>query len=88
MLYLVMEYCEQYEQPLALVKRTDLPAGGLLCWVDRKNPAAMFQSHADARAAISRTEYYRLAFEDEGEEWPQKKFCKIISVRIVNRGGE
>ena len=75
--YLVMERCEEWEQPLALEKGPTFPAGGLLVWAkNAREPVALFDSRAAARAAITRTEHYRLAFGSIHH--PEKKFCFIV----------
>lgn len=80
--YLVMESCEEYEQALGLRTGDGLPKGGILDWADRKNDArAMFDSHANARAAIDRTEHYRLAYGRT--DLPEKKLCRIVTIAAV-----
>lgn len=77
--YLVIETCEDYEQPLGLNTAPNLPAGGVLEWTDKAR--AIFADRATARAAIDRTEHYRLAFASK--DHPERKFCKIIPVAAV-----
>jgi len=82
--YIVMEQCEDYKQ--ALVLRTDkaYPPGGLLDWPHTdKEPRAVFPNRASARAAIVRTEHYRLAF-GEVHRWPERRFCVVVPVAMVS----
>lgn len=84
--YMVFEASEDFEQGLRLVHGEAMPAGGILDWREGKQPVAMFQSRAAARDAIARTEHYRLAFGND--RLPERKFCKIVPVRIVPEQGE
>lgn len=68
--YLVVETCEDWEQPLRLVRGPHYPAAGLLDWGE---PAA--------RAAIARTEHYRLAFGDLN--LPERRWCQVRSAQVV-----
>lgn len=70
--YVVVEHCDDYEQILGLVIADGYPPGGVLDWT--KGPRAMFPSRAEARAAIVRTDHYRLAF---GARLPERKLCRI-----------
>lgn len=79
--YLVMDSCEDYEQALRLCTGMDLPNGGVLGWPEARGPRSIFKSRADAVAAISRTEHYRLAFGRIN--MPEKKYCKIVPVEIL-----
>ena len=84
--YLVMEFCEYYEQALALVTDTTLPPGGILDWTNA-GPVAMFASRSDARGAIDRTEHYRLAYGRYN--LPEKKLCRVVPIAAVpNACGE
>jgi hypothetical protein len=79
--YLVMESCEDYEQALRLIVGDVLPKGGILAWAENDRIArTMFASREDARAAIERTEHYRLAF---GHQYPEKRFCRIVPVVAI-----
>ena len=71
--YMVVEACEEWEQPLALRKGQGLPDKGILTW---GSPVCLFPSRKLAREAITRTEHYRLAFE-EPNNYPDKKFCSV-----------
>lgn len=81
--YLVIERCDDYEQPLGLQIGKELPDGGVLTWTD--GPRAAFTSRDLAKQAIDRSEHYRLAFgqDDERGRLPEKKFCKIIPVELL-----
>jgi hypothetical protein len=83
--YLVMEKCEDYEQALQLRYGTVLPPGGILDWADSKQPRAIFATRADARAAIERTEHYRLAFG--ANNLPERKFCEVVPVVALKEIG-
>lgn len=71
--FLVVEYAEEFEQPLGLSLGEGLPQGGVLVWTD--GARCVFSSRAEARRAIERTDHYRLAFGDTN--LPEKKYCKI-----------
>lgn len=71
--YIVIEACEDYEQPLGLNCSQGLPTGGVLVWVE--GARTVFSSRIEAKKAIDRTEHYRLAY---GIQHPEKKFCKIV----------
>jgi len=79
--YMVFEASEDFEQGLGLLLGDTLPAGGILTWREERHPAALFASRADARAAITRTEHYRLAFGNS--LLPERKFCKVVPVAAV-----
>lgn len=79
--FLIMEQCEDYEQALHLIVGDTLPTGGILGWAGSDRvPRSMFASRQDARAAIDRTEHYRLAF---GHQYPEKRFCRIVPVEAI-----
>jgi len=71
--YMVVDKCEDWEQPLGLNKGEGMPAAGILEWTD--GPRAVFPDRKKALAAIARTDHYRQAF---GLQKPEKRFCKII----------
>ncbi len=81
--FMVMESCEDYEQALVLSAGNGMPFGGILDYADRsdKDARAVFAERKDARAAIERTEHYRLAYG----RWdlPARKFCIVVPVRFV-----
>jgi len=81
--YLVMERCEDYEQVLTLRRSAEYPSDGILDWADRRDRDActVFPNRASARAAITRTEHYRLAFGRT--DMPEKKFCVVVPVEHV-----
>lgn len=81
--YVVMEMAEDFEQALVLRTGSDLPPGGILDWSRRKpqEARAVFESAAQARAAITRTNRYRLAFARK--DLPERKFCKVVPVVFV-----
>lgn len=81
--YIVMESCEDYEQALVLRTGAALPPGGILDWSDRRpqEARAMFGTREEARAAINRTEHYRLAFGLTN--LPEKKFCSVAPVSLA-----
>lgn len=74
--YMVIETCEDYEQPLGLNREAGLPDGGLLIWTAA--PRAIFDSRKTAQAAIDRTDHYRQAFGST--DLPERKLCKIVGV--------
>jgi hypothetical protein len=79
--YIVMESCDDYEQALVIVDGDVLPKGGILAWASSNSePRAMFASREDARAAIERTEHYRLAF---GHDYPVKRFCRVVPITTI-----
>jgi hypothetical protein len=78
--YLVMESCENYEQALAIDRSDGLPDGGILTWADPKHMRTMFYTREAARAAIDRTEHYRLAYGRT--DLPEKKHCSIAPVQF------
>lgn len=80
--FIVMETAEDYEQGLTLRTGEHLPPGGILDWRGKKDAVAVFPDRASARAAISRTEHYRLAFGNG--QLPERKFCKIVPVAQVS----
>jgi hypothetical protein len=79
--YLVMETCDDYEQALCIRADKAYPEGGILDWSTRNSPRAMFGTREAARAAINRTEHYRLAFGRT--DLPEKKFCSIAPVQFA-----
>lgn len=81
--FAVVESCEDYEQTLVLRTGKELPPGGILDWAEnRKNePRAIFASRADARAAIARTEHYRLAYGRQ--DIPEQRLCCIVPMQSV-----
>ncbi len=83
--YLVMESCEDYEQALRLLTGSVLPPGGILEWADDRQARTIFATRADARAAIDRTEHYRLAYG--ATNLPEKRFCKIVPALLLPEGG-
>lgn len=74
--FIVVEKCEEYEQPLGLKLGAGTPPGGVLEWTN--GARAVFASRAAAKAAIDRNEHFRLAFGDSDR--PEKKFCQIVPV--------
>ncbi len=79
--FLVMESSGDFEQALRLRKEPGLPPQGVLDWRSGR-AATLFGSRKLARAAIERTEHYRLAFG--AENWPEKKCCKVIAVQEIS----
>lgn len=76
--YFVLEVCDDYEQVLGLDNAgAAKPLGGILEWTT--GPRALFPDRKSARAAINRTENYRLAF---GTQHPERKLCRIVAVRM------
>jgi hypothetical protein len=75
--FVVVENCEDFEQTLAINVGTGLPEAGVLNWREKDEPAFVFKSKPEAKAAIDRTEHYRLAF---GSSHPVKKDCKIVAL--------
>lgn len=73
--YIVVDACEEWELPLGIVTGEHLPDGGLLTWVQ---PVALFPGRRSARAAIRRTEHYRLAFDSDN--YPARAQCRVVPV--------
>jgi hypothetical protein len=76
--YLVMESAQQYEQGLTLRRGPEYPAAGILQWGSPPDARAIFADRVSAKAAIQRTEHYRLAF-GRGD-LPEKKYCRVVPV--------
>ena len=75
--YMVMERCENYEQALLLRTGPTYPDGGVLDWAANDREArTVFPDRQSAKAAIIRTEHYRLAFSRT--DLPERKFCVIV----------
>lgn len=79
--YVVLETADQYEQVLALDHADAFPLHGILTWADPKRKRAVFETRAQARAAVERTEHYRLAFDRT--DLPVRAYCRIEPVRFV-----
>ena len=77
--YIIIEHCENYEQPLGLRTGKELPPGGLLEWTD--GPRAVFQTRKAAWAAVERTDCYRRAFNRT--DLPEKRFCKAVPLKLI-----
>lgn len=80
--YVVAERCEDFEQILSLVTRPGLPPLGILEWSDNRDLRTLFETRAEARAAIVRTDHYAKAFGRQ-DKLPQGKDCVIVPVRRV-----
>ena len=82
--YIVMEFCDDYEQALRLKHDAQTPPLGVLDW---GTPAALFATRADARAAIARTEHFSKAFgvpqNGAPGSMPAKKDCRITPVAFA-----
>lgn len=77
--FVVFEACDDYEQSLRLVEGDRLPPGGILDWRGKNGDGAyLFADRNEARAAISRTEHYRLAWSSLSV--PERRFCKIVPI--------
>jgi hypothetical protein len=74
--FVVIETCQDYEQILGLKKMKNAPPLGILNWTN--SVRSVFKSRNEAKAAIDRTEHFRLAWGRT--DLPEKKFCKIIPV--------
>jgi hypothetical protein len=81
--YVVLESCESYEQVLTLKTGDGLPDGGILAWADKKHMRVIFPTRQAARAAIDRTEHYRLAF---GFDLPEKRYCRVEPIAALPAG--
>lgn len=84
---IVVDCCENWEQPLGLITPADddVPPAGLLDWPSRIGPRSrvhVFQSAKAARAAIAATEHYVLAYE-EHDLRPRRKNCRVVFVNIA-----
>lgn len=77
--YFVTESCEDFEQCLGLDTSDGMPPGGVLTWSD---VVVLFPTRSAARRAISRTEHYRLAFNDA--KLPEKRFCSVKRAVMVD----
>lgn len=72
--YVVIEHADEFEQILALEVGKGLPPGGILVWAPQAK-RTIFSSRSGARAAIDRTEHYRLAF---GKSYlPERSHCRV-----------
>lgn len=80
--FVIVEAADSFEQTLALDVGPQLPNGGILNWRDR-GAAFLFKTRADARAAIKRTEHYRLAFSSGH---PEARFCRIVPIHAHRDG--
>lgn len=78
--FIVMENAEEWEQGLRLLHGSALPPGGILDWRG-KDAVAALPDRASARAAITRTEHYRLAFGKS--QLPERKFCKVVPLSRI-----
>lgn len=76
--FIVIEYCDDYEQVLALDTSDGMPSGGVLVWAYGKHKRAVFSDRKSARAAITRTYHYAKAFGNI--DLPEKQYCKIEPV--------
>jgi hypothetical protein len=76
----VRDHCEDHEQFLSLVEGDGRPSGGLLEWREESMKVAVFLSRSDARAAITRTEHYRLAY---GSGHPERRWMSIVPFEVV-----
>lgn len=78
--FIVIEQCEDWEQVLALIQGKNLPPGGILDWplVEPVKMRSVFASKSDARAAVERTEHYRLAYGRK--DLPEKCLCRLVGV--------
>lgn len=81
--FVVVESCDDYEQALVLRAGEGMPPGGILDWAKRRSTdaRAVFAERKAARAAIERTEHYRLAFGRT--DLPDRKFCSVVPVALV-----
>lgn len=81
--YIVVDRAAEWEQVLTLRRGDHLPLGGILDWETQSDrvPRHVFPDRASARAAITRTDHYRLAFE-RPYSWPEKANCKILAIRL------
>lgn len=79
--FIVMDKAEEWEQGLRLLHGEALPPGGILDWRGNTDAVAVFPDRASARAAITRTEHYRLAYRNE--QLPRREFCKVVPVARV-----
>lgn len=80
--FVVVESSEAVEQTLALMTGPDLPPGGILTWRCEVIPSRsiVFRDRKSAKAAIDRTEHYRLAF---GSNNPERRWCDIVPVELA-----
>lgn len=79
--FIVVEVCDDWEQPLTLSQEDGLPEGGLLVWSGKPNRVAhVFPTKSHAREAIERTDHYAKAF-GATDEWPKKGSCKIVRLQ-------
>lgn len=79
--FIVVEACDDYERVLALDDGQGLPPGGVLRWARGGLRRTLFGSHKAARAAIKRTEHYRLAYGDH--DCSEAYMCRIDPVVMV-----
>ena len=83
--FVVLESCDDYEQILGLDLRPQFPPGGVLRWADKGvgKGRVFFGTKSAARAAIKRTEHYRLAFGDT--TLPTMAYCRIEMIALVEK---
>lgn len=79
--FVVFEYCEDFEQALALDCSDGLPRGGLLVWSNARRPGVLFPTRKAARQAITRTAHYAAAYGST--DFPQKALCKVRPLLAV-----
>ena len=60
--FIVVEGSDDFFGPLTLREGPDLPPGGILDFQAGKDPVAVFPTRRAARAAITRTRHYAIAF--------------------------
>lgn len=77
--YIVVDSCEEWEQPLTLEFGSDKPKEGVLAWrAKSSDPAHVFELRAEARQALTRTDHWGAAFK---VQVPKNDNCKIIPLR-------
>lgn len=82
--YVVVEACEDFEQMLSLEFDDDKPRDGILCWRDDSHPVIVFLSRRAARAAITRTHHWAIAFGND--KYPKRNYCRVDVIKKVLGG--
>lgn len=78
--FIVLDACEDWEQPLAIRHDAGMPAAGILDYrTDDRDPVALFPDRVSARKAIARTHAWGDAHEAP-EKWPRRSDCVVRPV--------
>ena len=78
--FIVIEWCEDFEQVLCLETGDKYPPEGILTWPGEGFDRHIFADRKSARDAINRTHYYAKAFGYSN--MPEKSYCRIEPVAL------